>query len=176
MTEQQHATAIGALTPHRLYSDHQNWLWHWLWRRLGCRETAADLSHDTFVRVWSRPAPAALERPRAYLRAIANGLAVDHLRRSDLERAYREALVQRPEPLDASAEEQARALEALCELDRMLERMPEAVARSFLLAQIEGLKYREIAERLGVSERMVKKYMARALLECALFESERGAA
>lgn len=37
---------------------------------------------------------------------------------------------------------------------------------AFLLAHLEGYTYLEIAARLKVSERMVKKYMAQAMLHC----------
>ena len=39
------------------------------------------------------------------------------------------------------------------------------------MAQVDGMPYREIAVELGVSERMIKKYMAQAMLECALIEA-----
>jgi RNA polymerase sigma-70 factor (ECF subfamily) len=40
--------------------------------------------------------------------------------------------------------------------------------QAFLLAQLDGMAYADIAVELGVSERMVKKYMAQAMLQCAL--------
>jgi len=36
------------------------------------------------------------------------------------------------------------------------------------MAQLDGLTYGAIAEHIGVSERMVKKYMAQAMLHCLL--------
>ena len=44
--------------------------------------------------------------------------------------------------------------------------------RAFVLAQIHEMTYREIGAELGVSERMVKKYMAQAMLQCLLFQAE----
>ncbi|WP_049019952.1 sigma factor, partial [Burkholderia cenocepacia] len=34
-----------------LYADHHAWLRGWLSRKLGCAHRAADLAHDTFVRL-----------------------------------------------------------------------------------------------------------------------------
>ncbi|WP_416390945.1 sigma factor [Alloalcanivorax xenomutans] len=34
-----------------LYSDHHGWLLGWLRKKLGCSQHAADMAHDTFVRV-----------------------------------------------------------------------------------------------------------------------------
>ncbi|WP_312932016.1 sigma factor [Pseudomonas sp.] len=53
-----------------LYVEHHAWLQGWLWRRIGCRSDAADLTQDTFLRLF-RPATAPhepdLRQPRAYL-------------------------------------------------------------------------------------------------------------
>lgn len=153
----------------RLYVDHQGWLHGWLRHRLGCTETAADLAHDTFVRVLRRFGEAERVRePRAYLSTIARGLLANHWRRQALEQAYLEALAALPEPQAASPEDRELALEALHRIDAMLAALPERPRRAFLMAQLDGLRYREIAQRLGVSERMVKKYMARAMYQCLL--------
>ena len=83
-----------------------------------------------------------------------------------MERAYLDALAARPQAVQPSPEAQALILETLTELDALLDRLPSRVRQAFLLAQLEGLTYAVIAERLGVSERMVKKYMAQAMLHC----------
>ena len=59
-------------------------------------------------------------------------------------------------------------VEALLRIDAMLDGLRDKVREAFLLAQLDGLGYREIGARLGVSERMVKKYMAQAMLACVL--------
>ncbi|KAG1297937.1 hypothetical protein G6F57_023406 [Rhizopus arrhizus] len=57
-------------------------------------------------------------------------------------------------------------MDALCELDALLNQLNPKARTAFLLAHLEGLTYIEIAEQLQVSERMVKKYMAQAMLQC----------
>lgn len=54
----------------------------------------------------------------------------------------------------------------------MLEKLPANVAQAFSLSLLEGLSYQAIAEQLNVSERTVTKYMAQAMLQCALLEAE----
>lgn len=54
----------------------------------------------------------------------------------------------------------------------MLLRLPHKVRRAFLMAQLDDMPYREIALAIGVSERMVKKYLAQAFLHCAVLEAE----
>ena len=73
---------------HQLYNDHHGWLRGWLRKRLNCSETAADLAQDTFVRVMQRHSEGVfVQKPRAYLSHIAQGLVINHWRRRDIQRA-----------------------------------------------------------------------------------------
>ncbi|MFJ5483595.1 sigma-70 family RNA polymerase sigma factor [Pectobacterium actinidiae] len=149
-----------------LYGHHHTWLRHWLYRRLGCNEAAADLTQDTFVRVLNKPSLDELKQPRAYLSTIAYSLFVNLLRRRQLERSYLEALAQLPETLTPSPEERWQLFEVLQEVDEMLDGLPVKVRTAFLLSQLDGLTHREIAERLHVSKSSVRHYIAQALLRC----------
>ncbi len=109
---------------------------------------------------------------RSYLATIARGLCIDHWRRRQLERAWLQTLTERPEAQQPSPEQRAIIVETLYEVDTMLARLPKKVSEAFLLAHLHGLPYKQIAVQLGVCERMVKKYMAQALLHCAILEAE----
>lgn len=150
----------------RLYTDHHGWLCAWLKRKLSHPEDAADLAQDTFLKILVKPRPQGLREPRAYLTTIAHGLLVDRYRRRDIERAYLEAIADLPEPLVPSAEEQASVLEALLQLDALLDRLKPKVRQAFLLAQLEGQSCPEIARTLGVSRATVERYIAQALRHC----------
>lgn len=146
-----------------LYADHHGWLRGLLSKKLGCRHKAEDLTHDTFVKVLASKAAQALQEPRAFLTTVAHGLVVSLWRRQDLEHAYLDALQAQGVPYAASPEDRAQAVEALVQIDEMMAELPPKAARAFVLAQLEGLTYQEIADQLGVSERMVKKYMAQTM-------------
>lgn len=156
-----------------LYGTHHSWLLGLLRRRLNDRWDAADLAHDTFIRILKRP-PVETDhlRQRSYLATIARGLCIDHWRRRQLEKAWLESLALCPEAIQPSPEQRAIIVETLYEVDAMLARLPKKVSEAFLLAQLHGQPYKQIAEHLGVGERMVKKYMAQALLHCAILEAE----
>jgi RNA polymerase sigma-19 factor, ECF subfamily len=57
-------------------------------------------------------------------------------------------------------------LETSCEIDSLLERLPVAVKRVFLLAQLEGLSHAEIAAQLQISISTVKRHLVRAGAQC----------
>lgn len=164
-------------TPHgdlaRLYVDHHGWLQGWLRRKLGHAGDAADLAQDTFVRLLDAPehspekqAGWQLREPRAYLTLVAKRLVANLHRRRSLEQAYLEALALMPELLAPSPEHQAIILETLQQLDAVLDGLPAPVRAAFLLAQLEGMAYADIASRLQCSERTVKRYMAQAMARC----------
>ncbi len=149
-----------------LYRDHHGWLVGWLRRRLGCPHNAGDLAQDAFLRVLVTPKLDDIREPRAWLTTVAHGLMVNHLRRQQVERAYLDALAALPEPLIPSPETRALVVETLAEIDALLDGLPPKARHAFLLSQLEGLAYAEIAEILSVSVSMVKKYMLQALTHC----------
>lgn len=149
-----------------LYAEHHSWLAGWLRRRMGGEEAAADLAQDTFVRILTaRETPALLE-PKAFLATIARRLLANHYRREAIERAYLDTLASLPETLAPSPEERRQVLETLCAIDKALDALPAKAREAFLLAQLEGMKYEDIALRLGVTTRTVGNYMVRAVQAC----------
>ncbi|MCU7214172.1 sigma-70 family RNA polymerase sigma factor [Pseudomonas sp. VE 196-7] len=149
-----------------LYHDHHSWLTGWLRRRLGCPDSAADLAQDTFIRVLSAREPAAIIEPRAFLTTLAKRVLFNHYRRQDLERAYLKSLAQMPEMVAPSEEDKAIILQTLIELDQLLDGLPRLVKRAFLLAQVDGLTYPQIAAELGISVATVKRHLQKAALRC----------
>lgn len=153
-----------------LYCEHHGWLNGWLRKRLGNALDAADLAQDTFVRVIKARSALDIREPRPYLSRIAKGLLIDLIRRRSLEQAYLEALATLPEALQPSLEEQAILLQALVEIDRLLEGLGTKVKQVFMLSQFDGLTYPQIAEQLNISVRSVNNYMAKAMEHCCLMQ------
>ncbi len=150
---------------HTLYAEHHGWLLGWMRRRLHGTDQAADLAHDAFVRLIESRTQT-IHEPRAFLTTLAKRVLVSHFRHQEVERAYLDSIAHLPEPMAPSAEPQAIVVETLLEIDRLLDGLPVKVKTAFLLAQIDGLAYAEIADRMGVSLSSVKQYMARAIRQC----------
>ncbi|WP_454867903.1 sigma-70 family RNA polymerase sigma factor [Pseudomonas farris] len=158
-------------TFHDLYRDHHGWLEGWLRKRMGNGCDAADLSQDTFLRLLaSSQRIADLQEPRAYLLTVGKRLLSNFYKRRSLEQAYLTALAALPEDCVPSPEQRWLLLETLQALDELLDGLPAAVRKAFLWSQLEGLNYQQIAERLRVSERTIKRYMAQAYEHCLLVE------
>ncbi|CAB3828707.1 sigma-70 family RNA polymerase sigma factor [Achromobacter ruhlandii] len=153
-----------------LYVDHHGWLTSWLRRRLGCPEQAADLAHDTFLRLLTaRVPPAELAEPRAWLTTAARRLMLDRLRRQRVEQAYLDAMTLAADALPQGApspEALMSAIQAVEQLAAALAALAPKGREAFLLHYLEDHSQLVVAERLGISVRMVQKYLAQGLLRC----------
>lgn len=149
-----------------LYLAHHGWLQAWLRKKLGNPFDAADLAQDTFIRILSARNAVTIDEPRAYLTTVARGVLINWYKRQTLERAYLEALALLPEPEAPSPEQRAIILETLHEIDAMLDALQPMARKVFLLSQLEGMKYEDIAALTGVSLTTVKRYMRQAFRQC----------
>ena len=156
-----------------IFSEHHNWLQKLLRRRLGNASDAADLAQDVFLRLLLKPRNFdSLAGARAYLGTMAQGMCIDLWRRKEIERVWLETLSAQPLRVALSAEHGAIVLETLFQVDAMLRSLTAKVRTAFVMSQIQGLTYSEIATELAVSVRMVKKYMAQAMLHCLVLDLE----
>ncbi|CBG90153.1 ferric citrate uptake sigma factor FecI [Citrobacter rodentium] len=164
-------------TPHpseTLYRAHHGWLTRWLTRKLQSAFDADDIAQDTFLRVLNGESLATIRDPKSFLCTVARRVMIDLFRRHALEKTYLNMLAQLPEALAPSAEEKQSQLETLQLIDRMLDGLGNKARNAFLLSQLDGLTYSDIALRLNVSVSSVKKYVAKATEHCLLFRLEHG--
>jgi RNA polymerase sigma-70 factor, ECF subfamily len=132
-------------------------VWRFLRHLLGDPDVAADVTQETFVRVHRSLRGFRHEsRFTTWLLRIARNAAVDEQRRQiRRRRALRVEDVQPPTP-DGSLSTELRA--AMADL-------PAALREPFVLVEVFGMKYREVAEVLGVPEGTVKSRVFRARAE-----------
>ncbi|MGH8555970.1 MAG: RNA polymerase sigma factor [Methylococcales bacterium] len=141
------------------------------YRRLKCRETARDLTQETFLRLLFCEQRAPAQNRRALAFFIAGNLSVDHIRKQSVRDRYapraNEALQTESIPSNTpDAEHCAMLWQDLERLGAALDELPEESRNAFYLSAIEGLTYSEIGERLGLSERVVGKRIANSLKHC----------
>lgn len=158
-------------TMRSFYSSHHGWLFGWLRKKLGCSHHAADLAQDTFLRIISsRDALLGIQEPRAYLTTTAKRLLLDRARRQVMEQTYLAELSCTAQYLDGHPDPQEilLAVEALEQIAKALQGLPENASNAFLLHYLDGQTHEEVAAQLGVSTRMVRKYLVQALVRCEL--------
>ncbi|WP_157220834.1 RNA polymerase sigma factor [Flavisphingomonas formosensis] len=148
-----------------LYQAEFDKLRRFLTRRVRDAEEAADLAQDVFLR-FVRIAPTTpIQTPEAYLRRIADNILRDRAERASTRLGQLSVPVE--EGYDRSTDiDQHRDLEAREELERyraLLSRMKPKTLEIFILHRIEGLTYKQIGERLRMSEGGVKRHMIKAI-------------
>ncbi|MCW5298773.1 sigma-70 family RNA polymerase sigma factor [Herbaspirillum lusitanum] len=159
---------------HSFYSSHHGWLFGWLRKKLGCAHNAADVAQDTFVRIIaSRDALLGVQEPRAYLTATAKRLMVDRARRQMIEQSYLAELALTMEQAEGypGPEEILLAVEALEQISAALQSVAAKAREAFLLHYLDGRTHAEVAAALGVSTRMVGKYLVQVLVKCRLAQA-----
>lgn len=158
-----------ALAVERLFRDHNDALIRFLTLRLQSRQEAREVAQEAYVRLLQLERTDVAGFLRAYLFRIAGNLAIDRLRRRATETRFQEAdlfpgLVERPPEPETLAMEHQRVEQ----IRGFLEELPAPVREAFVLFRMEDLDQETIARRLGVSDRMVRNHVTRALTYCRL--------
>ncbi len=129
-------------------------------RMVGSAPEAEELTQDVFVRAWQR-----LETYRGdsrfttWLHRLAVNVVLQH-RRTQGRRWARETLTDDPAKFGHAA---GRATPATrIDLERAIETLPPKAQEVLILRDVEGYKYREVAELTGVAVGTVKAQVHRA--------------
>jgi RNA polymerase sigma-70 factor (ECF subfamily) len=138
-----------------------------LTQRLGSAELAGDALQDTWLRLARMQAVGAVRSPGNYLFRIALNVARD--RRAADGRHLSTTEIDSLLELADDAPDPARAVEArasLRALEAVMAELPPRQREILLAARLDGLPRREIANRLGISLRLVEKELQRAQEYC----------
>ncbi len=150
------------------YISHSPELIRFVARRMGDRHAAADLVHDTFVRMAEQPA-AKVQDARSYLYRIARNLLIDQRKQDDRRKTFCVSHDMLGHVADdaPSPEDAADASIRLERLQRVVRELPFKTQQIFVLNRIDGLSYADVARHLGISESSVQKHLAAAVQHIA---------
>jgi RNA polymerase sigma factor (sigma-70 family) len=143
---------------------------HWVRRfeRLaGSKDRAADLLHETWLRLESVQVTSSIENADAYIMRMANNIAIDQHRRDQrfVEQDEIDAVLDMSDEVaDPERIVAGRRSVDLLE-DVLLELTPRRRA-ILMAARIEGQLNREIADRFGISLRLVESELRLAIRHC----------
>lgn len=160
---EQNATLV--LSLFRQYSGE---LLSFLTAKLGCREQAADVVQETYVRVLSLENPYVILQPRAFLYKTALNLTIDAFRRRRV-RAERTVELETVEHLPSQLPDQEAVVESKQRVEvlrRAIDELPPKCRHVFLLHKFQSLPHAVIAARLGISKNMVEKHVMKAIAHC----------
>lgn len=151
------------------FQEHYDDLLQFLTRRMSDRQRAADVAQETYLKLVNIDEQAVpVLHARSFIFRVAGNLAIDALRREQRIAASHDdsdgaCEVACPAPAPEAA---LLARERLQILDQALLQLPDNARQALLLNRVEGLTQKQVAQRLGVSESMVAKYIGQALRHC----------
>ena len=136
-----------------------------LMARFRSEELVNDTVQETFTRFLMVERVEEIANPRGYLFRMATNLSIDQMRR-DRSSAFRNTMELQE---DSHASEAPTPEESLLhtQLERLFEEalseLPQRARELFHLHRFEGLSTLQIAQRFGISQRMVQKSLARVV-------------
>lgn len=122
---------------------------------------AQDVSQEVYLRLLRIPEDRVIDHPRAYLFRVAANVVNDWLAGQKLlETRPPDALDEIAGPQDSGEEYDRRWRSE--QIDGAVRSLPALYRATLLLKVQHGMTYSDIARRLDVSERMVKRYIVKA--------------
>ncbi len=131
---------------------------------LGNPTDAEDATQEVLLRLWKHLDSIRGSDARPWLLRTTRNHCIDQLRRrpSQLLDSGEEALASFPAPEIDDPIKAANRADFRKQIDRALATLPENLRSVFVLYEVNGLHYREVAETLGIPLNSVKVYLSRA--------------
>lgn len=151
-----------------LYREQAPRLRRWLDKRLRSGDDASDVVHDAFARILASDKRQGLRQPEAFLNRIVRNLMIDRSRRLS-NKATHVPIDEVDAPISRETQEDAIELEQMRRRYRAaVDGLPPRTREVFLLHRVEGVGYKDIATRLGISIRTVEWHVGEALLKIGM--------
>jgi RNA polymerase sigma factor (sigma-70 family) len=144
-------------------------------RRVRCRQEAADLTQETFLRVLRSPQHDVIRHPARLLFHVARNLLIDRGRQRARQPEFELFSEESAGSEGASPARLVESRDRLALVQAAIAELPARCREVFILNRFGGCSYPEIARRLGLSPSTVEKHMIKALAACraALAAGER---
>jgi RNA polymerase sigma factor (sigma-70 family) len=148
---------------------HRGALQAFFYRRLRTKHAAADLVQEVYLRMLRVGDTDTIENPEAYLFTVAGNLVKEN---AALERRQAQAaVIEGADDAQFFADVQGVGTDLdtarrVARLGVVLKELSPKCCAAVILHYRQELSYQEVADRLGVSDNMVKKYISQALSHC----------
>lgn len=128
----------------------------------GDSDTALDLVQEAFAKIWENCSQIDFTKVKTYLFTSINNLFLNSIKHQKVVLAFAKDTPP-PDKTNQSPEYLLEEEEFKIKLQNAIASLSEAQREVFLMNRIDGKKYREIAEILGISQKAVEKRMSAAL-------------
>ena len=160
---QEEANRTDSSDVESIFREHNDSLVRFIAAKVGSRQEACEIAQEAYVKILSLHNREAVSFLRAFLFKTAANLATDRLR----SRSRRSFIVNSGNlesgGFDFSPDRKLEGEQSIALLREAIDELPQRCREAFLLYRIEEMTCGQVAERLGLQERMVRRYIARAL-------------
>lgn len=153
-------------------------LMRYLSSRVHSADDAADIAQDACARLVQYRDNPTIGDLRLMLFRIANNLLTDFYRRNSRHHTESHVALDDAGPLQAPDRPHIDRIsdqQTLLRLKIAIAQLPDKCRAVFMLSRFDGLSHKQIAERVGISVKMVEKHITRALVSCQRVVGERDA-
>jgi RNA polymerase sigma factor (sigma-70 family) len=148
----------------QLFREHNRALVLYLAARLKDVQSAREVAQEAYVRLLQLESTETVSFLRAYLFKIAGNIAIDRLRQQQTRERFDQPSELGDIFIEPSAERTLIAREELIHLGHLVAELPEKYQQAFRLHRLEDFSFADIAEHMGIKERMVRRYVANTLV------------
>ena len=125
-------------------------------------DEAEEIVQEMFVRIWQKKEDLVIATSlKSYLYQAVRNICLNHLKHEAVKLEYQKNSIDSSSTANVS--DTLVALELEVRIRETLDKLPTERKRIFLMSRNEGLKYREIAEKLNISVKTVENQMSKAL-------------
>jgi len=127
-------------------------------------DEAEEIVQDVFVRFWEQSDTLPLDMDiKAYLFRAVHNSCKNYLRHKKVIIKYQERIKSETTDKVIENKDDLESKELIETLHKAINSLPEHWLEVFLMNRFEGLKYREIAVKLSISQKTVEKYMSKSI-------------
>lgn len=128
------------------------------------KEMCEDIVQSVFLRLWNEHTSLEIETSlKSYLLKSVRNSCLDEIRHRDVVHQHEEFVLSNTMLDEIDTDLYVLYSDLSRHLEKALDKLPAACREAFDMNRFQGLKYREIAERLNVSERTVEVRISKAL-------------
>lgn len=143
-----------AATFERIYNKHADDVHDFLYYKYGAQFNPRDKVQDAFIKLWDNCKKITLTKAKSFLFTVANNMMLNEIKHQKVVLQHRKI-----NPKNHNNETPEFILEQeqyLEKYNKILSNLKEEQRVAFLLSKVEGKKHSEIAELLGVTQKVVE--------------------
>ncbi|WP_339740772.1 RNA polymerase sigma-70 factor [uncultured Sunxiuqinia sp.] len=148
----------------QLYERYSQRLYGFAFSMLKNREDAKEIVQETFLKIWNkRTTIDGSHALRSFLFSVSYNLMIDLFRQRTKDQDFMARLKDHFNEESIPADELVQLKELTDEVHRLVNELPRKRRTIYLMSREEGLSHKEIAEKLGITEKTVENQITLSL-------------